>query len=381
MSQIVGEMFKRFEVALISAYPTPESLERLVRYELNENLDSIAHGENLRDVAYRLLRWAEANGRFHELIEKAYAQNSGNEHLTEFIKLYRASSRSVEVIEIPFVIFAMTHAESTELVEGRLFNNPRVGPIERERFDALNKAFNLSKILERYFNALNLGPAEDQHFDQLIDALKNYRIIELLQFYGETREAWQPPIVAPATIQATIEEVMALRNRQGKLGEPIIAPHFISERFFSDDTAVRERTWDQLRDSTCIFIIDALSMFHPLLLSKLKDSQLCSPGRNFVVVLSPMGANVLPVNRLLEHEMRANMALVFLSYADRLELRSEFSVGSIYGLKRWLLSILPETVAMLQGQKADPTATQWMRSTQGEPTGKKPFGFMRRGGE
>jgi four helix bundle protein len=50
----------------------------MVRFRLDEDLDTIAGGANFAEIVRNLLRWAEEQGRTQELVEKAYAFNPGN---------------------------------------------------------------------------------------------------------------------------------------------------------------------------------------------------------------------------------------------------------------------------------------------------------------
>lgn len=74
---------QEFEEALLSAYPNHPALARMLRYEMNVNLAEIAVG-GLREVAFALIEWAQANGRGDELLRAALKQNPGNAKLRAF---------------------------------------------------------------------------------------------------------------------------------------------------------------------------------------------------------------------------------------------------------------------------------------------------------
>jgi cellulose synthase operon protein C len=67
--------------ALLEAYPNRNALTRLLRETLDESLDEIAPGRDLRDVVSELIRWAQAQGRLEELIQKARSQNPASRKL------------------------------------------------------------------------------------------------------------------------------------------------------------------------------------------------------------------------------------------------------------------------------------------------------------
>ena len=73
-SQQLGQL----QNALLSAYPTIDDLRMMVRLELDIPLDEVATGENLRVIVFKLLTWAESNGRIRELIDGAHRQNPGS---------------------------------------------------------------------------------------------------------------------------------------------------------------------------------------------------------------------------------------------------------------------------------------------------------------
>ena len=54
-------------------FPNNDELAMIVRLELNENLDAIAGGENLRVMVFKLVTWAESGGRIPNLIQGAQA--------------------------------------------------------------------------------------------------------------------------------------------------------------------------------------------------------------------------------------------------------------------------------------------------------------------
>ncbi len=87
---LTGFHYKQLEDALLSTFLSYESLERMVRHQLDENLAVIAGGKDLRDVVFKLIRWAMSTGRVEELIAKAYEENPGNPELRDFFELLQS---------------------------------------------------------------------------------------------------------------------------------------------------------------------------------------------------------------------------------------------------------------------------------------------------
>lgn len=78
-----GTQVKQLHAALLSAFPTDESLAQMVRIQLDQNLEVISTGRNLGDITHDLIRWAEANGQVERLIAGARAENAGNPELQQ----------------------------------------------------------------------------------------------------------------------------------------------------------------------------------------------------------------------------------------------------------------------------------------------------------
>src|SRR4051794_17121462 len=80
-----GKQNKQLLDALISAFPTTNTLGQMVKAELNENLNAIAGGGSLVDTTFDLIRWADAQGRLDDLVHGAADYNPGNIDLQAFV--------------------------------------------------------------------------------------------------------------------------------------------------------------------------------------------------------------------------------------------------------------------------------------------------------
>jgi hypothetical protein len=83
--KLSGLHLQQLQQALVSAYPTPNSLAQMVRIRLDENLHTVAGSGDLSELVFNLIRWAEAGGRLTALVEGAHAANSGNPALDAFV--------------------------------------------------------------------------------------------------------------------------------------------------------------------------------------------------------------------------------------------------------------------------------------------------------
>ena len=83
-----GQQREKLQDALINAFPDKASLEQMLSFQLNEKLDVIASGTNLREVIFNLIKKVEAENRVKNLIDAAYKSNPGNLYLKAIAKAY-----------------------------------------------------------------------------------------------------------------------------------------------------------------------------------------------------------------------------------------------------------------------------------------------------
>jgi Effector-associated domain 1/Trypsin-like peptidase domain len=102
-----GEQYKRLHEALVAAFPDANSLRRMVRFGLDQNLDAVADTSTLNDAVFELLRWADSTNRIDHLIIAARNSNPGNSMLREIAEDLKlaADSRELESIVIQSVGF------------------------------------------------------------------------------------------------------------------------------------------------------------------------------------------------------------------------------------------------------------------------------------
>lgn len=80
--------------ALLSAFPSHSTLERMVLFQLDENLDEIVYGDNLQDCIFELIKWAETHGQMSELISGAQESNPSNPELRNWLEAHAGGERS-----------------------------------------------------------------------------------------------------------------------------------------------------------------------------------------------------------------------------------------------------------------------------------------------
>ncbi len=83
--KLTGRQIESFRDALTSAFPQHSSLAQMVKFELSEDLDTIVMHGSGSEVAFRLVTWADSNGRIDDLAKGARHQNPNNHRLCEFL--------------------------------------------------------------------------------------------------------------------------------------------------------------------------------------------------------------------------------------------------------------------------------------------------------
>ncbi|MDJ0677706.1 MAG: effector-associated domain EAD1-containing protein [Calothrix sp. MO_167.B42] len=81
-----GQQEKRLVDALLDAFPDKASLEQMLSFELDKNLDAIAGGRNLQQIVFNLIKTSKSENWIEGLIKAARSSNSGNSRLKAIAK-------------------------------------------------------------------------------------------------------------------------------------------------------------------------------------------------------------------------------------------------------------------------------------------------------
>lgn len=82
-AMLSGRQIEQLQTALLDAFASRDALRMRTRIELEQNLDAIAGGDNLRVLVFNLISWAEQTGAVAQLIDGACRQNAGNAKLRD----------------------------------------------------------------------------------------------------------------------------------------------------------------------------------------------------------------------------------------------------------------------------------------------------------
>jgi hypothetical protein len=81
-----GNQSRELQRALERAFTSKADLKQLVRYHLEETLQTIAKGENVGELIFSLIEWAESTGRVEKLIIAAAHARSSNLNIQDFVE-------------------------------------------------------------------------------------------------------------------------------------------------------------------------------------------------------------------------------------------------------------------------------------------------------
>ncbi len=245
-----------------------------------------------------------------ELRNRRYEGDALRDDLDHLCIEVEQKLKKLDHTDIPFVTIAMTAQEAQTLIDETVFNNPTVAQAEHEAFRQLKAVF----------------PDDD--------------IANWLTHYAEARDEWQPLACQGQTIQAIITTASG-RHNQSVATAPnlsLIHPQFFSADFLSLDNKKRIETWEYLSQTGCVMIIDAITLFHPLIYRQLLQSELSS-NRNVAIamlVLSP------EANELIEQELESRLQRAFARFDRYDDKLCQLDVGQQRDLRRWLIAALPE---------------------------------------
>lgn len=125
--KLSGKLFQELQDVLLSAFPDHDKLEQMIRYQLDENLSSVAGNDTLSTVTFNLIKWAESSGRLDDLIQGARTANPGNRALLIFEENYKKRREvnntkfSISSLDVNWAVAslplrpAFAHAQSHEL--------------------------------------------------------------------------------------------------------------------------------------------------------------------------------------------------------------------------------------------------------------------------
>lgn len=90
------EQFIRLQSAILDAYTTEVQLEQVLRFHLDTNLNAVAGGDNLSEITFQLVIWAERSGHLADLLDALREGNPGNSNLAQTVDAIKDELRLAE---------------------------------------------------------------------------------------------------------------------------------------------------------------------------------------------------------------------------------------------------------------------------------------------
>jgi hypothetical protein len=241
--------------------------------------------------------------------------------ITKVYPLLEADDDDSIVMEIPFIVLAMTQPQIQELLEGEIFQHPEVARI----------------VGDRFMEHKNLLAS---------DGIENLR-----DLYGNKPEDWMPHDYSGLTIEQVIWKTLNHHNEEHlRPEEPIILPKFVSEDFCSD-TEAYQTAQKMFEQRGGIIIVDAISLHHPSIYKKLSSSGLLTSEKTAVLIISPSNKNTLANNNLIEKVLRPNMGYAFDRFDRKCDPSCEIGVVDVHAFKRWFINTLHKISAEKQSMQ------------------------------
>lgn len=197
-------------------------------------------------------------------------------------------------------------------------------------------------------------PRDLVSFRAFSEPLSEDDVNELLGRYGPTREAWRPHNREP------IGDLV--RGMTDRLGYEAI---FLSDIIFASDQAStnkRMRTAYDLQQTSCLLIIDGLSLFHPRLRYLLNASGLVTGAKPITTLLvAPVAPGCSDLVQRLEGAFKEAFASVFYRF-EEYDMLCDFGSFNQRNLRRWLDNTLPQTAKIIGGEDPDAQRIASMRA-------------------
>ena len=245
-------------------------------------------------------------------------------------------------IEIPFVICAMTHSDAVALENGTAFDSPSVRSEDKD------------------------------HAATFLESLKmHYPNDRWMDLYGDTPDEWHPFLDQKRSIiEILFELIVDFNVRYSENPEnSLIRFKNITSDYFSTKDEFRLKSLRELKSFGGVLIIDAVSIFHPMVREFISSSPISDDSKIAIVVLSPFNPYSHPINSIIENKINARLKSAYLRFLNPLDQICDYGVGDIRSFERWLYTALPLASEIATDPKPHTANREQIRRLVGEPLG------------
>ncbi|HSH02059.1 MAG TPA: hypothetical protein VLL52_06020 [Anaerolineae bacterium] len=229
------------------------------------------------------------------------------------IKLYLNSSRT-----LPIVIVAMTREQAQFLLNEKFSGNRWI-----TSFDTLQA-------------------------QQIQDYLKNSSINQeaILSHYGISPEDWKPDLQNSRTIKDVLTSFINNWNSHNHDTLQISVEHYTSSFLTDLDNNYINglKAWRWFHQTGGIVIIDAFSLYHPMIARQLLQTEISANPKIALSVMQtfPYLANVNTIQSILNQSLMYCMPNGYLRSETYMDESCDFCLINTYKLNAWLQRLLPK---------------------------------------
>lgn len=102
--RLTGQQYEQLTKALLDAFPSQGKLAQLVTFRLEKNLNAIAIGNDLKEIIFKLIETAQAEGWVTELVTAARQSNPGNPSLFAFAQEFNLATSTPSGVALEKII-------------------------------------------------------------------------------------------------------------------------------------------------------------------------------------------------------------------------------------------------------------------------------------
>jgi Effector-associated domain 1/vWA-MoxR associated protein C-terminal domain len=179
-------LIKELREALMDAFRNQNDLEKMLREELNWNLNSKAGGNNYEQIVYNLIDKVESEGELTKLVEAAITRNPGNPRLFHFKNNYFNSVTQDEINNLKLRLNKIDFQNIKNIYKQILPDNAirdNIEFCEPKNIDDVIKVLcndypkndvNIPSIIQLVERIVNTRQENSAYYQELIDYLNLY---------------------------------------------------------------------------------------------------------------------------------------------------------------------------------------------------------------